>query len=92
MGPSSEQAVAASEQLDAKLTGANHLHVMIDYPKGKTLYDPDVLKVIGGVHFIVETQSGVGNGRSRRCAAGSPRRKRTHPSGSRNMSRSYPTI
>jgi predicted RND superfamily exporter protein len=59
--PDREQAVAASEQLDAKLTGANPLHVMIDYPKGKTLYDPDVLKVIGDVHSIVETQSGVGN-------------------------------
>ena len=59
--PDREQAVAASEQLDAKLTGANPLHVMVDYPKGKTLYDPDVLKVIGEVHSIVETQSGVGN-------------------------------
>lgn len=59
--PDREQAVAASEQLDAKLTGANPLHVMIDYPKGKTLYDPDVLKVIGDVHSIVEAQSGVGN-------------------------------
>jgi uncharacterized protein len=59
--PDREQAVAASEQLDAKLTGANPLHVMIDYPKGKSLYDPDVLKVIGDVHSIVETQSGVGN-------------------------------
>jgi predicted RND superfamily exporter protein len=59
--PDREQAVAASEQLDAKLTGANPLHVMIDYPEGKTLYDPDVLKVIGDVHSIVESQSGVGN-------------------------------
>ncbi len=59
--PDREQAVAASERLDEKLTGANPLHVMIDYPKGKTLYDPDVLKVIGDVHSMVETQSGVGN-------------------------------
>ncbi len=59
--PDREQAVAASEQLDEKLTGANPLHVMIDYPKGKTLYDPDVLKVIGDVHSMVESQSGVGN-------------------------------
>ncbi len=59
--PDREQAVAASEQLDEKLTGANPLHVMIDYPKDKTLYDPDVLKVIGDVHSMVETQSGVGN-------------------------------
>jgi uncharacterized protein len=59
--PDREQAVAASEQLDAKLTGANPLHVMVDYPKGKSLYDPDVLKVIADVHSILETQSGVGN-------------------------------
>ena len=50
--PDREQAVAASEQLDEKLTGANPLHVMIDYPQGKTLYDPDVLKVIGDVHAM----------------------------------------
>ena len=59
--PDREQAVAASAQLDAKLTGANPLHVMIDWPQGKTLYDADVLKVIGDVHTMVETQSGVGN-------------------------------
>jgi uncharacterized protein len=59
--PDREQAVAASAQLDKKLTGANPLHVMVDWPKGKTLYDPDVLKVIGDINTIVETQSGVGN-------------------------------
>ncbi|MGA7546042.1 MAG: MMPL family transporter [Methyloceanibacter sp.] len=59
--PDREQAVAASAQLDEKLTGANPLHVMLDWPKGKTLYDADVLKVIGDIHAIVETQSGVGN-------------------------------
>ncbi len=59
--PDREQAVAASAQLDEKLTGANPLHVMVDWPQGKTLYDPEVLKVLGDIHAIVETQSGVGN-------------------------------
>jgi len=59
--PDREQAIAASEQLDEKLTGANPLHVMIDWPQGKTLYDLDVLKTIGEVHSLVETQPGVGN-------------------------------
>ena len=59
--PDREQAIAASEQLDEKLTGANPLHVMVDWPKGKSLYDPGVLEVIGDVHSLVETQSGVGN-------------------------------
>jgi len=59
--PDREQAIAASAQLDEKLTGANPLHVMIDWPQGKTLYDLDVLQVIGDVHSMVETQSGIGN-------------------------------
>ena len=59
--PDREQAIAASEQLDEKLTGANPLHVMVDWPRGKSLYDPGVLEVIGDVHSLVETQSGVGN-------------------------------
>jgi uncharacterized protein len=59
--PDREQAIAASEQLDEKLTGANPLHVMVDWPQGKTLYGTDVLKVIAEVHSIVESQSGVGN-------------------------------
>lgn len=59
--PDREQAVAASAQLDAKLTGANPLHVMVDYPKNLTLYDPQVLNVIADVHSLIESQSGVGN-------------------------------
>jgi predicted RND superfamily exporter protein len=59
--PDREQAIAASAQLDEKLTGANPVHVMVDWPPGKTLYDVDVLKLIGDVHTALETQSGVGN-------------------------------
>jgi len=59
--PDREQAVAASAQLDEKLTGANPLHVMVDWPKDKSLYDLEVLKVIGDIHSRLETQSGVGN-------------------------------
>ena len=59
--PDREQAVAASAELDEKLTGANPLHVMVDWPQGKSLYDPDVLNVLAEIHAVVETQSGVGN-------------------------------
>jgi hypothetical protein len=59
--PDREQAVAASAQLDEKLTGANPLHVMVDWPKDKSLYDPEVLQVIGEIHSVVETSAGVGN-------------------------------
>ena len=34
---------------------------MVDWPQGKTLYDAEVLKLIGDVHSALETQSGVGN-------------------------------
>nr|WP_245290831.1 MMPL family transporter [Methyloligella halotolerans] len=59
--PDKEQAVEASAQLDQKLTGANPLHVMIDWPAGKSLYDPDVLAVIGEVHDAVQSEPDVGN-------------------------------
>ncbi|MCG8650056.1 MAG: MMPL family transporter, partial [Pirellulales bacterium] len=59
--PDREQALDASRRLDAKLTGANPVHVMIEWPSGKTLYDPQVLAAIGRVHEIVESRSGVGN-------------------------------
>jgi hypothetical protein len=59
--PDREQAIAASSELDQKLTGANPLHVMVDWPEGKSLYDAGVLDVIGEIHARLETQSGVGN-------------------------------
>jgi predicted RND superfamily exporter protein len=59
--PDREQALEASGRLDAKLTGANPVHLMIDWPAGKSLYDEEVLDVITSVHDIVESQSGVGN-------------------------------
>src|SRR5690606_28868977 len=59
--PDREQAVAASERLDAKLTGANPIHVLIDLPAGASLFTPDTLSVIARVQKIVESQAGVGN-------------------------------
>lgn len=59
--PDREQAIAASAELDQKLTGANPLHVMVDWPQGKSLYDTEVLEVLGEIHARLETQSGVGN-------------------------------
>src|ERR1700675_1195984 len=38
--PDREQAVAASHRLDAKLNGANPIDVLIEFPKGTSLYDP----------------------------------------------------
>ena len=53
--------MAASGRLDAKLTGANPIDVLIEFPKGADLYSPQTLKVIADVHATVETAAGVGN-------------------------------
>jgi predicted RND superfamily exporter protein len=59
--PDREQAVAASHRLDAKLNGANPIDVLIEFSKGKSLYDPETLAVIAEVHATVEKQPGIAN-------------------------------
>ena len=59
--PDKEQAVQASGKLDAKLTGANPIDVLIEFPTGESLYSPETLAVIADVHKIVEKQAGLGN-------------------------------
>ncbi|WP_458759411.1 efflux RND transporter permease subunit [Afipia sp. TerB] len=59
--PDKRQAVEASGRLDAKLSGANPIDVLIEFPKGASLYAPETLATIAAVHGIVEEQAGVGN-------------------------------
>jgi uncharacterized protein len=59
--PDKEHAVEASQRLDAKLTGANPIDVLIEFPKGVSLYAPETLATIADVHTAVENQAGVGN-------------------------------
>jgi len=59
--PDKRQAVAASSRLDAKLTGANPIDVLIEFPKDQTLYSPETLETIADVHATVEKAAGVGN-------------------------------
>jgi hypothetical protein len=59
--PDKRQAVATSSRLDAKLTGANPIDVLIEFPKGAALYAPETLATIADVHTAVEKQAGVGN-------------------------------
>jgi predicted RND superfamily exporter protein len=59
--PDKQQAVAASGRLDAKLTGANPIDVLVTFPKGASLYAPETLATIADVHAAVEKQAGVGN-------------------------------
>lgn len=59
--PDKQQAVAASSRLDAKLTGANPIDVLIEFPKGESLYSKNTLDTIAEVHATVEKTAGVGN-------------------------------
>jgi predicted RND superfamily exporter protein len=59
--PDRQQAVQASNRLDAKLTGANPFDVYIQLPKGVSLYDQKTLDVIADVHALLERQTGLGN-------------------------------
>jgi uncharacterized protein len=59
--PDKQQAVAASGRLDAKLAGANAIDVLIEFPKGASLYAPDTLQTIADVHKTVEDTPGVAN-------------------------------
>jgi len=59
--PDKEQAVQASGRLDAKLTGANPLDILIEFPPGAALYDQATLAAMAEVHTILEKQAGVGN-------------------------------
>jgi uncharacterized protein len=59
--PDKEQAVAASGRLDAKLTGANPIDVLIRFPADVDLFAPQALDVITQTHEALEGQAGVGN-------------------------------
>jgi predicted RND superfamily exporter protein len=67
--PDREQALSATGSLDRKLTGANPVHVMIEWkrapgPDGAPpigLYEERTLAVIAAAHDILERQAGLGN-------------------------------
>ena len=59
--PDREQAVAASGRLDAKLTGANPIDVLVEFPQGASLYAPETLATLADVHAAIEAQAGLGN-------------------------------
>jgi predicted RND superfamily exporter protein len=59
--PSHKQAVAASNQLDRELTGANPINVMIELPQGESLYSERTLSLTAEVHRALAQQPGVGN-------------------------------
>jgi predicted RND superfamily exporter protein len=59
--PDREQALGATAQIDQKLTGANPVHVMIEWKTGESIYAPKVIDVIAKAHGILEEQAGLGN-------------------------------
>ncbi len=65
--PDKEQALAATAKLDQKLTGANPVHVMIQWKTGTDanpsigLYDVATMSVIARAHQVLETEAGLGN-------------------------------
>ena len=59
--PDREQALDATSRIDQKLTGANPVHVMIEWSDGTPLYSPKTLGVIGEVHNALEKEAGLGN-------------------------------
>jgi predicted RND superfamily exporter protein len=59
--PDQEQALKATSRLDEKLTGANPVHVMIEWKDERSIYSPDVLAAVAAAHASVEKQAGLGN-------------------------------
>jgi predicted RND superfamily exporter protein len=59
--PDREQALDATSRIDQKLTGANPVHVMIEWNDGASLFSPVPLEVIGKVHSALEQEAGLGN-------------------------------
>ena len=59
--PDREQAVQAGNLIDAELHGANPIDVLVQFPKGASLYALQTLATIEDVQTAVEKQAGVGN-------------------------------
>jgi uncharacterized protein len=59
--PDKQQALAASGQLDAQISGSNPVQVLITFPPGMSLYTPQTLAAISDVQTVLESQPGVGN-------------------------------
>jgi uncharacterized protein len=59
--PDREQALGATERIDQKLTGANPVHIMIEWQTGASIYAPGPLGVIAAAHEVLEKQAGLGN-------------------------------
>ena len=59
--PNNQQATNANGTLDRKLTGANPIDVLIQFPPGQTLYSPETLATIEAVQRTTSSEKGIGN-------------------------------
>ena len=59
--PDREQALGATARIDQKLTGANPVHVMVEWKSGASLYSAGPMEVIGKAHGVLEKEAGLGN-------------------------------
>jgi uncharacterized protein len=59
--PDREQALLATSRIDQKLTGANPVHVMVEWTDGTKLFSPAPMEVIRKVHETLEKEAGLGN-------------------------------
>ena len=59
--PDREQALNATARIDQKLTGANPVHIMIEWNDGAKLFSDGPMQVIAETHTILEQTAGLGN-------------------------------
>jgi len=59
--PQDETAMAGTERLDQKLTGAQPVHIMVRWPDSRQLFDKNVLAAIAGAHGVMDRHDRVGN-------------------------------
>lgn len=59
--PDTKQSISTTERLDAKLTGAHPIHIMLEWPQGKKVTDDRIIEALAGAHALIEKQAGVGN-------------------------------
>ena len=59
--PDKEQALDATARIDQKLTGANPVHIMIEWTGDTEIYDARTLDVIAEAHVVLERTAGLGN-------------------------------
>jgi uncharacterized protein len=59
--PDREQALGATARIDQKLTGANPVHVMIEWKSGAPLFSPGPMAVIAKAQVVLEKEAGLGN-------------------------------